>query len=113
MLVLMLIEKKLWHDIMNVVLKKFSKSDKKYDAVIDGGKSVSFGAKGYSDFTKNKDPQRKENYISRHKTSEDWGKSGVKSAGLFSRWILWEEPTVEKTVKKLNAKYKDIKITLK
>ena len=81
--------------------------------MIDGTKIVSLGAKGYSDFTKKKDPQRKENYISRHKTSEDWGKSGVKSAGFLSRWILWEPKTVEKTVKKLNAKYKYITFTLK
>ena len=40
--------------IMSVVAKRFSEQDKKYDAVIDGTKTVSFGAKGYSDYTKTK-----------------------------------------------------------
>ena len=44
-----------------VVIQKSSNPNKKYDAVIDGKKKVSFGAKGYSDFTKHKDEERKEN----------------------------------------------------
>ena len=80
---------------MNVVVKRSSKAGKKYDAVIDGSKTVSFGASGYSDFTKNKDPQRKENYVSRHKTSEDWGRSGVMSAGFWAKSILWNKPTLK------------------
>ena len=42
-----------------VVIRKSSKADKKYGAVIDGRKTVSFGAKGYSEFTLHKDPERK------------------------------------------------------
>ena len=43
-----------------VVIRKSSKPDKKYEAVIDGRKTVSFGAKGYSDFTLHKDPERRQ-----------------------------------------------------
>ena len=39
---------------MEVVLTKSKKPDKKYDARIDGSKTVSFGQKGASDFTKHK-----------------------------------------------------------
>ena len=49
-----------------VVIRKSSKADKKYEAVIDGRKTVPFGAKGYSDFTLHKNPERKQRYIQRY-----------------------------------------------
>jgi hypothetical protein len=103
----------LQHVIMNVTVQKSSKGDKKYDAVIDGSKTVSFGAKGYSDFTKNKDPERKDNYISRHKTSEDWGKSGVKSAGFWAKHVLWNKPTLKGSIDDINRRFKSLKVSLK
>ena len=39
---------------MKVVLTKSKKPDKKYDARINGTRTVSFGQKGASDFTKHK-----------------------------------------------------------
>ena len=51
---------------MEVVITKSKKPDKKYDARIDGTKTVSFGQKGASDFTKHKNTDRKEIYIDRH-----------------------------------------------
>ena len=45
---------------MEVVTTKCKhKPDKKYDARINGTKTVSFGQKGASDFTKHKHPDRK------------------------------------------------------
>jgi hypothetical protein len=41
---------------MNVVIRPSKKLDKKMDAVFPDGKVISFGAKGYSDFTIHKDP---------------------------------------------------------
>ena len=49
-----------------VVIRKSSKPGKKYEAVIDGRKTVSFGAKGYSDFTLHKEPERRQRYLQRH-----------------------------------------------
>ena len=49
-----------------VILKKSTNDNKKYDANVEG-KKVSFGAKGYSDFTQHKDTERKQRYIDRHK----------------------------------------------
>ena len=45
-----------------VILKKSSNNEKKYDAYVEG-KKVSFGDKGYSDFTQHKDVERKQRYI--------------------------------------------------
>ena len=52
---------------MEVVMSKPKKPDKKYDAIINGAKIVSFGQKGASDFTKHKNPDRKARYIDKHK----------------------------------------------
>ena len=48
---------------LEVVLTKSKKPDKKYAARIDGSKTVTFGQKGASDFTKHKNPDRKNRYI--------------------------------------------------
>ena len=80
---------------MEVVLTKSKKPDKKFDAVINGTKTVSFGQKGASDFTNHKHPDRKEAYLARLKNNENWGASGVKTAGFYSRWITWNKPTLK------------------
>ncbi len=46
-----------------------------------------------SDFTIHKDEQRKQRYIDRHKTNENWLKSGIDTPGFWSRWLLWNLPT--------------------
>ena len=66
---------------MEAVITKSTKIISKYDARIDGTKTVSFGQNGASDFTKHKHKYRKYQYIDRHKAREYWTKSGVKTAG--------------------------------
>lgn len=75
------------------------KSSKKYDAVfnVNGhAKIVSFGAKGYSDFTLHGDEDRKERYLKRHENREDW--KNPLTPGALSRWILWNKPTLKASV---------------
>ena len=98
---------------MEIIITKSRKSDKKYDATIDGKKTVSFGAKGYSDFTLHKDRARKERYIQRHKANEDWNKSGIDTAGFLSRWLLWNKPSLQSSVSDLNNRYKVLTFKLK
>ena len=52
---------------MEIVISESKKPDKKFDSRIDGKKTVPFGQKGASDFTKHKDKERKERYGDRHK----------------------------------------------
>jgi Family of unknown function (DUF5754) len=70
--------------------------------------TVYFGAKGYSDYTIHKDPERKKRYITRHKSREDWTAAGILTAGFWSRWVLWNKPTfaesLENTKKRFNIK---------
>ncbi len=52
-------------------------------------------------FTIHKDEERKLRYIKRH-NNENWTKSGINSAGFWSRWMLWHLPTI-------SLSYQDIK----
>ena len=70
--------------MINVIIKKSTNPDKKYDA-FNYDKKISFGAAGYSDFTKHKDTERKNRYIDRHKKNENW--SNPETAGFLSRFI--------------------------
>ena len=74
----------------------------KYYIITASGKTVYFGAIGYEDFTIHKDPIRKARYIARHKNKENWTKSGINTAGFWSRWLLWNQLT-------LQSSYNDIK----
>ena len=98
---------------MDVVITKSKKPDKKYDARIDGTKTVSFGQKGASDFTKHKNTDRKERYIDRHKKNEDWTKSGVKTAGFYSKHVLWNKPTLKESIDDINKRFKSLNIKMK
>lgn len=102
---------------MIVYLKKSNRNDKKYIAEIHDHKpmysdiqKVYFGDTRYEDYTTHKDDKRKERYIARHRSTEDWTKKGIRTAGFWSRWILWNQPTVEESIDYLNRKYKDVKI---
>ena len=81
---------------------KSDKPDKKYYIITKTGKKVYFGASGYEDYTMHKDLKRKERYISRHQDAEDWTQNGIDTSGFWSRWLLWNKPTIKES-------YDDIK----
>jgi hypothetical protein len=98
---------------MDVVISKSENKNKKYKAVIDDKKTVHFGQAGASDMTQHKDKDRKQRYIDRHKKNENWGASGVDTAGFYSRWVTWNKETLTKSVGDLNKRFKNINIKLK
>jgi hypothetical protein len=59
-------------------------------------KTVHFGSNGMSDYTINRDSNRKKLYISRHSKREDW--NDPISAGALSRWVLWNKYTIEESI---------------
>jgi hypothetical protein len=75
---------------------------KYYIIVPPNARKVYFGQYGASDYTIHKDDERKLRYIKRHQERENWGKSGINTAGFWSRWLLWNLKTIE-------ASYRDIK----
>ena len=98
---------------MEVVISKYKNSSNKYDARINGTKTVSFGQKGASDFTKHKDPQRKDQYIDRHKAREDWTKSCATTAGFYSKHVLWNKPTLKTSIDDINKKFESLSVKMK
>jgi len=110
---------------------------KKFKAILPDGRSVRFGQKGYSDYTIHKDPLRMARYIARHggrptkyraptkvdsvmllrrsSTKENWGMSGIRTPGFWSRWILWSKPTLRGAVSYMERKVlgKNYKIIIK
>ena len=95
-----------------VITKSKNSSKKKYDARINDTKTVSFGQKGASDFTQHKNSDRKERYIDRHKKNEDWTKYGAKSAGFYSKHVLWNKPTLKASVDDINKRFKNLNVKM-
>ena len=71
--------------VKNILLFFLTKNGKKI-------KTTHFGAKGYEDYTTHGDDERKDRYIQRHKTRENF--ADYKSAGSLSYHILWNKPSV-------------------
>ena len=118
---------------MNKISLSRGNGYKKWKATLPSGKIVQFGAKGYSDYTKHKDPLRMKRYVVRHggastssttpsdvqrimlkkvrSNKENWSASGVDTAGFWSRWLLWSFPDIKEAAKYtqdkvLKGKYK-------
>ena len=98
--------------MIDVVIQRSRNPNKKYDAIFNGVKTISFGASGYQDYTTHKDHKRREQYIKRHGT-EDWGRSNIESAAWLSRFILWEKPSMMEAIRNANSMYKDVRFHLK
>ena len=94
-----------------IIITKSKKPEKKYDARIDGKKTISFGSAGMSDFTQHQDEERKQRYMNRHKKNENW--SDPKTAGFMSKHLLWNKPTLSESIKDTNNRFKNINIKYK
>ena len=71
----------------------------KFMAVFPEGPAVRFGRKGYSDYTIHKNAERMKRYITRHVKRENWTRAGAKTAGFWSRWLLWSKPSFRAAIR--------------
>lgn len=92
---------------MEFRLIKSPNPEKKWRAIFTdkAGKEThtDFGAAGMSDYTQHRDPLRKQRYLLRHRTRENW--KDPKTAGALSRWILWNEPTLAGSIKSFKTRF--------
>ena len=95
---------------MEVTIKRSTKKDKKFDAIVDGTKTISFGATGMSDYTKHKDDERKKRYINRHK-KEDW--NDAKTGGFYAKHVMWNKTSLQASIADINKKFPKLKVKLK
>ena len=96
--------------MIEILIQPSKKADKKFDAIIDGKKTVSFGSSKHSDFTKHGSEVRKNAYIQRHKTRENW--NDPTTAGALSKHVLWNKPSISASVKDMDKQFKNYKIKL-
>ena len=92
----------------SIYLKPSTRSSKKYMVVIRSSerkKTIHFGDRESSDYTKHQDDKRKASYIRRHTKRENWTRSGLYTAGFWSRWILWNQITIKKSIIDINKKF--------
>ena len=86
----------------NIIITKSPKSSKKY-RVTYNGKNIDFGATGYNDYIlSNGDDVKKNAYIARHAKRENW--NNPYTAGFWSRWILWNKPTLMEAINDVSNK---------
>lgn len=116
---------------MKVKLIKNPNTVKKFRVILEDGRKVDFGLRGYSDYTKHQNPLRMRSYVSRHagkipasvmketdpkkvhrsmlrvanSNRESWGIKGVDTAGFWSRWLLWSAPTLSGAKKVISDKF--------
>ena len=88
---------------MEVELYLSDKPHKKYVVKFPDGKKIYFGAPKYEDYTIHKNNKRKQNYIKRHAKNEDW--TNKKTAGFWSRWLLWEKPNLGDAIKNIEKEF--------
>ena len=88
-----------------VVLRPASSQNFKWMIERPDGKTVRFGDVRYEDYTIHKDTQRKQRYLARHKKRENWTIGGVSTAGFWSRWLLWNKPSVTQSIKDIEERF--------
>lgn len=107
-----------------IKLIKSPNPKKKFRVIFPDNTSVDFGASGYSDYTLHKNPMRMRAYVVRHggivpervrdhsqllrvdkSMKETWTFSGVRTAGFWSRWLLWSFPSLSQAKRFMAQKF--------
>ena len=97
---------------MNVVIITPSKNKlNKFDATINGTKTISFGQKGAEDYTIHKDDLRKERYILRHQKRGDW--TNPFTSGFYAYYVLWNKKTLKESIDDMNRRFKNYHFALR
>ena len=85
---------------MSVRLRRATNGVHKFTVQFPDGPKVNFGRKGYSDYTIHKDRERMKRYLTRHRKRENWTRAGARTAGFWSRWLLWSEPNFQAALRR-------------
>lgn len=106
----------------HIIIRKSDREDKKLISLIpiyDNGNikhiKIYFGAPGYTDFINKSNKatkvhnrpaeETKELYLNRHKKNENWTIDGLFTPGFWSRWILWNKPTLKGSIRDLSNRF--------
>lgn len=91
-----------------VEIKKSTRNGKKMMAIFYDNdkkvKTIHFGADGYEHYSGgHKDEARRQRYIDRHRSSEDW--NNPMTAGTLSLYILWNKTTISAGIADYKKKF--------
>lgn len=92
---------------MNINFYPSTKANKKYTVYITDcpairceHHTIHFGDSKYSDYTQHHDKERRNRYIERHQTREDW--RNYRTPGFWARWVLWNQSTIYEGLKEVS-----------
>ena len=82
-------------------------------AAVENGATVHFGAQGYQDYTQHGDKERRASYLARHRANETWTLEGVRSAGFWARWLLWNRAGLHASAADIRRRFPSLSVSLK
>ena len=116
--------------MQTVLISRAKSNAKKFRVDFKDGSHVEFGGRGYSDYTIHGDAKRMRQYVRRHggvftnpiheeddvqiqhgmlqvqeSSKETWGAEGIRTAGFWSRWLLWSHPTLEGATRFIQSRF--------
>jgi hypothetical protein len=116
---------------MKVKIIKSPNPQKKFRVILEDGRTVDFGGRGYTDYTIHKNPMQMRRYVQRHggyvplsvqkmtdsryvhqrmlnvdrSDKEKWSTNGITTAGFWSRWLLWSQPSMDKSKRYMSKQF--------
>ena len=94
---------------MKATVSRSRRRGKKFQIVLtdaDGKqRTIHIGQSGAEDMTTHGDAARKDKYIARHKSRENWTKSGIGTAGFWAKHLLWNKDTLAASKKDIEARF--------
>jgi hypothetical protein len=90
---------------MNYILTDAKNKSKRFMITTPEGTNIQFGSRAHENFTIHGDEKRKTAYLKRHSPREDWTESGIDTAGFWARYLLWNEPTIDASIKDIEKRF--------
>ena len=89
-----------------VDVKKSDRKGKKLKAILSDGNVIHFGLEGSQTYTEGASKEKRDAYLKRHignKTEKSLIENKIVSPSLFSYYLLWNTPSLEKNISILNS----------
>jgi hypothetical protein len=92
-------------------LEKSNRKDKKYVVLMSDGKSYHFGLKNAITYVEGATKQKRDAFLARHLNNpleKNLIENLIPSPALFSVYLLWDTPSLDENIKKLNRLFSKI-----
>jgi len=79
---------------------------KYYNNKTDNINTIHFGLRNSEQYPVHKNIELRDRYLGRHQKREDWSRNGMTTAGFWSRYLLWNLPNLDDSIKDIENKFK-------